>query len=659
VSDSIRASIQDEKLAVKILERDSVLWMELTDRVAQRVWAPTPLLKLEVHDKRLRREERVDKYRIEALEVWDTGAHVTVSDSLYGVTVGVWFGLVSGELSVRFSTAEAYDRDPVLYRLFSVDVLPGLMKVTGESGRLLLPINGATLCRPANKPPVADRFMIFVEQPRWELATLLPIAAAWDKRSGLMALATQAAAEAQCRVATDGKGAGQVGFAFVLRQRWVDPVEPAEREFRFVPIPPKAEPVTFMSKRLRRHVMEDLKKPTLKQRAEESPEIAYKLRTMTIKLFHGIQNQGSCFADTHDLPPSHFHNLMMFDEAATCLRKLHAAGIPRLYTQSVGWNARGHDGLYPTRFPIEPRLGGEDRFRELVRTATALGYQANVHDNYQNNYPSSPDWDTECIIQDPDGAPLVRGFWAGGVEYASWPPAFPEWRRGQHMRRVKALGLQGMGYCDNWFAPLEINYHPRYRGTRSDHMRGIQEILLEVKRVHGAVGTEFGSLPGALVCDSTCIGVPTGYQYAIRANPHWPVAGLLDDPLPVWGLALHGLTMHEAMGGPTWTNAMTAVAFGASVRDEWGVRPNNVGGIAVFSDRRVAALRALHDLCVETFGHLQAEELMRCEMSPDFQQVRSAFADGTEVSADLATKELIVNRKRIERPAALLDQHHD
>jgi hypothetical protein len=37
-------------------------------------------------------------------------------------------------------------------------------------------------------------------------------------------------------------------------------------------------------------------------------------------------------------------------------------------------------------------------------------------------------------------------------------------------------------------------------------------------------------------------------------------------------------------------------------------------------------------------------------MSADFQQVQSTFADGTEVSADLAAKDLIVNGKRIEKP---------
>ncbi|EQD53208.1 hypothetical protein B1B_10375, partial [mine drainage metagenome] len=248
-------------------------------------------------------------------------------------------------------------------------------------------------------------------------------------------------------------GRGRVGFAFSLRRLWIDPVEPAEREFRLIPIPPAVDPIHFTAKRLRRHAMEDLKKPTLKERAAESPEVAYQLHSMTIKLFHGIQNLGPCISDTQSLPASHFISAMTFGEATAALRKLRAAGVDRLYTQSVGWNARGHDGLYPTRFPIERRLGGEEGFRELIGITSELGYQPQVHDNYQMNVPHAPDWDEDCVIQDQFGEPLVRGWWAGGLEYGTWPAALPEERVGGHLRRLKSLGLRGMGYCDYWMSP--------------------------------------------------------------------------------------------------------------------------------------------------------------------------------------------------------------
>ena len=59
------------------------------------------------------------------------------------------------------------------------------------------------------------------------------------------------------------------------------------------------------------------------------------------------------------------------------------------------------------------------------------------------------------------------------------------------------------------------------------------------------------------------------------------------------------------------------------------------------------------DLWGGQFWHLAAEEMTRCVLSSDGQQVQTAFADGTEVSADFTTGELRVNGKRIEKPAAM------
>ena len=49
-----------------------------------------------------------------------------------------------------------------------------------------------------------DRFMIYGEQPRWELLPTLPVCAVRNPAGGLMAIATGGAAETECHVATDG-----------------------------------------------------------------------------------------------------------------------------------------------------------------------------------------------------------------------------------------------------------------------------------------------------------------------------------------------------------------------------------------------------------------------------------------------------------------------
>jgi len=57
---------------------------------------------------------------------------------------------------------------------------------------------------------------------------------------------------------TDGQGGGSVGFAFFLRDIWIDPIEYGQRELRYVPVSPTADITVSAAKRLRRHVMQDL-----------------------------------------------------------------------------------------------------------------------------------------------------------------------------------------------------------------------------------------------------------------------------------------------------------------------------------------------------------------------------------------------------------------
>ena len=106
--------------------------------------------------------------------------------------------------------------------------------------------------------------------------------------------------------------------------------------------------------------------------------------------------------------------------------------------------------------------------------------------------------------------------------------------------------------------------------------------------------------------------------------------------------------MLEGHPGISWRRAMEVVLKGQHPRNEWSVRP---GQHPVLDEERIGAQRAIYDLCVTGFGRLQCEELVAAQWQGDVQT--SKYADGTEVVADLAGQELVVNGERIERPAAL------
>ncbi len=638
---------RDERLELTAERDGDRLAVTLVDRASGRAWGPVPLLALRVHDKPLRRVRRAEAWRLDRLEEDRRGWTAAVSSPEHGIALDVAVRLEDGELSVVFRPGSLSERDPALYRLFAVDVLPGL--VAARSGSLLLPFGSGLLVPTTHPHPVSDRFLVYGEQERWELAPTLPCCAAWDERGGLCALAARGACDAEGRIAVDGRGLGETGFAFSLRRTWIDPVDPGEREVRFVPLPAGEDPLARCADRVRRHVVDDLGKPTLEERAEASPEVAYLLDAYVMKPFHGVQMAGYMMEGKPRVSEGLFQNYMTFAEAAACFARLKEAGIDRVLTQCTGWNINGHDGLYPTRFPVEERLGGEAAFRAMIRDGQALGFHVQVHDNFIMQNLDSPDFERDYTAIDAHGEPLLHGRWAGGLEATGWPLAMPPERLGGHMRRMRELGLRGMYYVDYMEQPLEVNHHPEHGGPRADCARGQVLVVEEARRVFGACGTEFGFLPCAVAADhvSTC-GDP---WHLAMAEPDWPVKPLLDAGrrVPLWHMVFSGLTVHEARRGIRWDNAMHGVLLGGAPRDEWCVRP---GLFAVLDDARIAALKAVYDLCVVRFGRLRRRRITAWR-AEDAHREHTRFDDGTEVSADFETGELVVNGERVPRPEGL------
>ena len=643
-------TFRDEKLSATISARDDALWITIRDLSSGKQWGESPLLHLDVYSKMEKRLETCKTYRVDAVERVEGGAHVAVGDSWRKISVGLWLRIRDGELSVFLQPMELYESWAEMYRLFAIDLFPGLMR-SGRGGKLFLPLMAGVECDPSNKPRIRDRFLIYGEQERWELLPTLPFCAAVAQDGGLMALATRGACDAECRVETHGDGSGSAGLGFSFRRDWANPVDFENREIRFIPIPPGERAVRFCAKRIRRHVMDDLGKPRLLERAGESPQVAYLLGAYIMKMFFAIQNDAGVIRtvyNTKDFGGGTSLDVMMtFAEAKRCLRKIHAAGIDRVLTEGVGWNPRGHDGMYPTRLPPDERLGGEDGFRDLIAFGNALGYNISVHDNYIDAYRVAPNWDPETTIHDAYGEPLVSGYWGGGINYRQWPLAFPYDRLEGQMRATQAYGLRGMYYCDGMGNPLECNHHPLHRGPRSGHARGICRIIETARKVYGSAGTECGFL--YCVVPSDCIAMNGMGRSLEQFADVWPVTSLCDRHVPVWHLALHDLVVLEGHG-LRWQDVMRKVLYGLHPRTEWSSRP---GLFPVPDASFVAALKADYDLTLGRFGCLQTLEMTDWRELAD-GVFKTSFEDGTEITADFNKRELFANGKKLHRPKGLL-----
>ncbi len=637
-------NVQDETLSVELMQTGSALSLSMRDKRDGRCWGHVPLLELEAYSKTEFRADRTDRYRIDQVEAADAGLHVVIGHRDWGLRVGLWLSVADGELVVRMPIVEVYEDRSTLYRLLGVLVLPGLLAADADE-QMLLPLNTGCLSSPRGKPALRDRFMIYGEQSRWELLPTLPVAAVHGGGGGLMALASSAAAEAECHVATNGEDQGEITFGLTLRQHWPDPVEWETRELRYRPIPAGDDLLQHVAERLRRHIQHDLGKPTLKARIDESPDLAYLLNSFTMKLFFGVENHGIMMAGQETTNPVTFQRKMTFAEAETGLRRLHDAGIEHIYTQAVGWNPSGHDGLYPTVWPIDERLGGERGFRQLIQAGRDLGYRMHVHDDRMMSVQRSPDHKVDELVHDMWGGPMGIGEWAGGTAFVPNTLLQSDEQLLGHFRKLRGLGLTGMGYLDYMGHPLYRNYHPRHRFGRSGYARMTNRLIDLAREAYGAAGTECGFLYCAAVADSVCTGGEEWHRK--RCRPEWPITQLMDRIVPLYRMTLSGLVFHIHKCSK-WHDVMHAVLFAHQPQDEWSAHP---GVMPVLDDARIARLKAIYDCTVARLGHLQAEPITSWSGDGDVQQ--TTYADGTTIRADFGAERLYVNDEELTRPASL------
>jgi len=643
-------TIRNERLIVDLHQDDNTLSCQVRHTDGGYTSPTVPLVAMEVCDRMQERVDRLTEYRVMQIEHDEKTIHVTVRDRSRGVTIGIWLTLTDGgELDVLVPPAEVEEATERLYRVYAVDVLPGLLEA-GPDGVLLLPVNSGVLCRPAGKPKTADRFLIYGEQERWELVPTLPITAVQTPTGGLTALASEGATDMYCGVSADGQGRACANLYPMFRRQWVDPVDWTHRAVRIGVLAANDDVVVAAAKRVRRHVIDDLGKPTLAERAAESPQCAYQQRAYTMKIFHGIQQQGiMMYGRESEVDQLLYKRTLTFADAQRCFKRLKDAGLDRIYFQSVGWNPRGHDGAWPTDGPVDRRLGGERGFVDMIDTAKSLGYHITTHLNLASSFFSSPDFKRDWVMTDIWGEPKVVGFWGGGVKSTHWGLAVPEEHMRGRLERLKAYGFNGMQYLDGIGNPLYINYHPTNGGPRRDHAAGINLYLDLARDVFGAVQTEMGFLYCSLHADAMCS--PGGQWHLDICKDEWPITCLLDERVPGWHLALHDLVTCEAQG-VSWEDTMRAMLLAGVPRDEWTVEP---GVFGTLDDRRIAQLKARYDLCCERFGHLISQEMTGWQRLAEKVE-QTTFADGTQVTADFEQGRLTVDGEEITCPNVLSNQ---
>ena len=141
--------------------------------------------------------------------------------------------------------------------------------------------------------------------------------------------------------------------------------------------------------------------------------------------------------------------VVAFERVADIAREFKRQGVGNAQFCLVGWQIGGHDGRWPQVFPVEAKLGGEEKLRKCIKEVKDLGYLIVPHGNYLDAYVISECWDEEYLAKGLSGNPEgTSGCWGGGQSHRICAKRAYERFMTRDMRRMAALGFKGLGYFD-------------------------------------------------------------------------------------------------------------------------------------------------------------------------------------------------------------------
>ena len=260
-----------------------------------------------------------------------------------------------------------------------------------------------------------------------------------------------------------------------------------------------------------------------------------------------------------------------FEEAGSILQKMYQQGIKKAVIILVGWNLLGHDGQYPTRFPVNEAAGGEQALKQLIKLAGELGYQIVPHDNWTDVYLASPDFDPAEAAVDVYGMPQSSGAWAGGMSYKRCPLVESSHDTAER-ERIFQLGFQGCYYLDAQSTGLFRCLSPEHPADEEEFALALARKTVPFREHYGAVACENPQAYALKFIDSAAT-IPAWVPYRNYKN-RLPESFRMfcGEPVPFYHLAVHGFITYQN----TWVHAYPSEDKIPYLLDElrWGARPS-------------------------------------------------------------------------------------
>ena len=445
--------------------------------------------------------------------------------------------LEDGEgFSVRIEDAGIIEGNPGLYRILGLEVLPGFGAArTGEEGYLTLPNWSGCQTFFDKTYPREVRQTIYSSNDQWEHVCnmgVFGVTRAHGTLCGIVA-AGDYDAELICRLHWEDARSNGAHPQFIYRWQQQDERITGRREMRYFFAPADydgGEGYVFCGKSYREFLRKERGLLTWEEKAKCRPAVLDYRDRFILKIF-------MAYKDPQADGRGPYHATCTFAQVREILEDCLQRGVTRLAVMLVGWGRDGHDGMPPTRFPVDERLGGERGFRELAAWCTAHDIMLGVHDSYGESYACSPEFDPADVIRHRTGELWQGVIWSGGQVHKTCPSVFVDKHTKRDVPRVRALGVYGHHHVDaiGSFMTCFSPEHPLQQ--RADFAAEVRRMFQFIQEEMGSVSTEMPFGPYFSVVD--------GFFHSYSHPSTWHRASavgryFLDRSIPLLSVVLHG-----------------------------------------------------------------------------------------------------------------------
>ncbi len=467
----------------------------------------------------------------------DTGYRLTCCQSLSGLSFEIDLTAKGDILAVCIPTTGIREKGES--RLKSIRLLPGFGAASeGEDGYLVIAKEVGALCYyNNNKEPKEYKLPVYNVN-----GINMPLFGMVRGKNAFTGIVTSGQFDAQFCIRTNWgeKHQYSIGPEFTLRsykdeERLSDDLTVA---YHF--LSPHDADWAGIGKCYRQYNFDHRGIRPLKQRIENSQELAYASQAMEVRLRLGVKPVPYEITEQTPATEPPVRVFLTFKQVRDIFDEFHTQGIKEAEFCFVGWNIGGHDGRYPQLFPVEPSLGGEEELRKTILYGQSLGYQVVAHNCYYDAYKIANSWDESYLRKRPGGELYKGGQWGGGQSYLQCLDRSYELFAKNDLSQIGGLGFKGIHYTDvlSIVGPLPC-YDADHPQTRRQDAEARNHIL-------GLCGKTFGGAQSEGPLDFAAPVLDRFIYTSIHTeNSSQLELPYIDENVPLYATVYHGVMTYN------------------------------------------------------------------------------------------------------------------